>query len=325
MRETSRWRAVWIGGRYFPLVFLFSIYAAFNSLVPCVLLVADATTASPFWSNTTLTDGLGGRFSITGVLHPSWMDGLEIALIFGMVAQRAMFVAWAVFGLGKWHVRYGVALISSAFLYAIVQVRLGEHPGRWQDCIAPLLAMPLEFLALAAPLAVSAVWSGRRLRHKCDNAPYQSNARHFSLANLLWLTTAVAVSVALARWKETIGGDTLANSVQKSLVVLLFPTIYVLPLCWIALAIRRLSLALILLASITALFATPFVIAARADGEWAVQLLSASGFILTVPCSLLLWRICGYRLAPAMPRRDGKNESEWQQMPDASTLPGSAP
>lgn len=123
--------------------------------------------------------------------------------------------------------------------------------------------------------------------------------RHFSIANLLWITSAVAASLTLARLCED-GGD----EAQESLSMVVYSAIHVLPLVWCALAIRRDWLSVSTTLLIAAAFRIPFVVTGTENGDWPMQVGFVVGVVWTVPLSLLLWRVCGFRLAGGEGRCD---------------------
>lgn len=78
--------------------------------------------------------------------------------------------------------------------------------------------------------------------------------------------------------------------------MVVYSAIHVLPLVWCALAIRRDWLSVSTTLLIAAAFSIPFVVTGTENGDWPMQVGFVVGVVWTVPLSLLLWRVFGYRL-----------------------------
>lgn len=219
-----------------------------------------------------------------------------VGMIFSVPAQQAMFVAWAVFTSGKWQLRLAAALTAAMILYAMLALSFSSLwesllIGDWQNDAAPFLLIPLALLCLAGPLAFYAVISGRRLSHREAELACAASRKQFSIATLLWGTAGFAASLALARLQKNHEGEA-----EVAISMLIYSAIYILPIAWCALAIRRLSISLISTLVLATLFSVPFALPTSAEMVAAKAGL-AIGIVWTVPFSLFIWRWCGYRLA----------------------------
>ncbi|HEV3343973.1 MAG TPA: hypothetical protein VG125_26600 [Pirellulales bacterium] len=300
--QTSGWRTLLPGGASFPFALLLLAYALFDVLAPCALRVANDRAASPWHSEMSVEDGLGGQFVLSDA--SGWKTGLFMATVFSSVAQSAVFAIWIAFGCGKWLTRLGIAVIAAACLHGLIQAQLAAPVESWHEIVRPFAAIPLLILSLVTPFAIVAVLTGWRLQHKDLRLRAGYSRRRFSIADLLLITTVVAASVALAHWKDATPGqaaNTLPESVLALFVGLVFSTIYVLPIAWAILAVQRHPLAVFLAGLIIATFAALSFLPAAGDSQvdWSMQIGIVCGALLTAPCSLLVWRLCGYRLVPS--------------------------
>lgn len=287
--------AAWRHGDYFPLVVVFLPYCASIFIAAGILLIPGEPQSSPLWHDTSVSDAFGGCFPLPTI--SAWATALLVGVIFSAPSQLAMFVSWAVFTSRRRSFRLAVSLLAAAILYTMMEVMWdalsSTHVGDWNDAVAPFMLMPLALLCLAGPLAVSAIASGRRLLHRDASLSCSASPKQFSIASLLCATTGIAASLTLARLRKSSGDEA-----EIALVMLIYSTIFILPMVWCALAIRRRSISLISSIALAALFSAPFVLPTSvAIGPINVGV--AAGTFWTVPCSLLIWRLCGYRLVPA--------------------------
>lgn len=296
------------GGANWPFALLCGAYLILDILAPWTVYLSTQRGASPYWFSTTFEDSLGGRFGIESETDGSaWKVALSAALFMSCPLQRGVFGIWIAFGPGRWFIRLATAMIASAFLYIVVLVPLSVEVESWRDLLAPFAAMPLELLSFVAPLAVVAVVTGRRVLHSKLHSGDQPDSRRFSISDILTITAVVAVAIALARWKEMnhgrIGGA-LPASLIASAVVVTCTAAYVLPVLWAMLAVRRVTLGLSLTGCVTMVFAIPMLLTGDANSDvWPMAIGGMLGLCLTVPCSLLLWRLSGYQLT-RMPQRN---------------------
>src|SRR5262249_38833394 len=150
-REANGWRSLLPSGTSFPFALLFLAYTLVDAVTLRALHVANERGASPYHSEMSVADGLGGKFVLS---DPSaWEEGLFITTVLSAAAQRAVLAVWIAFGCGRWFSRLGIAVVTSAFLYVMIRSQLSAPEESWRGVLVPIAAIPLQILLLATPLA----------------------------------------------------------------------------------------------------------------------------------------------------------------------------
>jgi len=297
-------------GNFGPLVFLVAGFAMIDLMTPTAL-----------------------RGSLGGVLVG--------AVILGVIAGQGGFLAfWAVLGPHRPLVRFSVALATAGALHLVLAIGMGLHVvwnGTWnwgwewqmiRDFLAGLLVLPLLALAPLGPVWIRKWLMGCRMipRLEMDPAagqaaepsgdeedPYAlSSARQFTLAQILAVTTFVAVALGLAGSFVQI--NMAHNQADEAwqiwfglfigfFFLVLASALVVLPCMWAALIVRSRVVSAVIFAAHTgilslALIVTGIFLSVPLNAEVLVALILFTGSMTcTLFISLQTIRHCGYELS----------------------------
>ncbi len=294
-------------GRYGPLALLVALFALLDFFVPFTARYCAGPGSRG--EDLGFSDESGAEFSV-GMTTPAselYLSAVLIGTPLAAIAQQAVLAVWAVFGPGRWPLRFVLMIAASIGCYGLIETQLLQPVETWVDAARGLATIPLNFLAVAAPLAAWRFWSGRTLSQVNDGAaadPHgRSRNRHFSLRDLLAATAFDGLGLALARWTTLLDGasdETTVGIAYFTLAAMVWSIVYVCPLAWGLLAPRHARRAFVFGLTYTALWLivpNAFALSGnRSTIDLGMNLGLALALTVTAPASLLVWRWCGYRL-----------------------------
>jgi len=230
-----------------------------------------------------------------------------------MGAQMALHSIWCVLAPLHWAKRFLVGVTVLLVLCGTMAGGMAVNSVAGTDVVAlatrlfwnDLLCLPLLLIAVQTPLWVMRIGFGWRVA--CRGEVPSTAFRPLRIGNLLIATAVVAAALAAARcsgWVSTPSGDvSIVGLVVAALIIVMVSAVIVLPAVLAALYARRLPMALGLAFAVDAAILVVCMAVVRVirgaplDTEtFAVALLLAGGFFVSLTAPMLIARRQGYRL-----------------------------